>query len=80
MADSEDPAAPGDEGKGYTIQAKGVNEDVLQLATAWLNASEGDALRALVNLAARTVQIGSVMSSGMARGALSVWPDESEAK
>ncbi len=78
MAEGEESGEAGEGRVGYVIEAEGVSDDVLRVAGAWLNESGGDALAALVNLSARTLLLRSVMSSGMLRGALDVWPDKGD--
>ncbi|MCX8571123.1 hypothetical protein [Aminobacter sp. MET-1] len=63
----------------FVIQAEGEeNVLALRLAEACLDESKGDVLRALVTLAGRALIAQSLMSTGMARGTVSIWPEEKQ--
>ncbi|OHV80282.1 hypothetical protein [Ensifer sp. LCM 4579] len=63
---------------GWEISAEGVPPDVLGLANAWLKAGEGDPLAALILMSERLLAWRTLSSSGMTRGALSIFPEHIE--
>ncbi len=66
--------------KIWQISAEGVAPEILDLASAWLNAAKGDQAAALVLISERLLMWRSISSTGMTRGALSVYPELDDSK
>jgi hypothetical protein len=64
--------------KIWQINADGVAPEILELASAWLNAGGGDSVTALLLVSERLLTWRSVSSAGMTRGALSVLPEPAD--
>lgn len=64
--------------KIWQINADGVAPELLELASAWLNAGGGDSVTALLLVSERLLTWRSVSSAGMTRGALSVFPEPAD--
>ncbi|WP_100673866.1 hypothetical protein [Sinorhizobium meliloti] len=61
----------------WEISTEGVSPEVLGLASAWLNAGEGDALTALILMSERLLAWETISSFGMT-GAPSIFPAQIE--
>lgn len=70
---SGDEAEDGTE-KIWKINADGVAPEILDLASAWLNAGGGDPVAGLLLMSERLLTWRTFSSVGMTRGALSVFP------
>ncbi|WFS69582.1 hypothetical protein CFBP4996_26275 (plasmid) [Agrobacterium leguminum] len=65
-------------GEVWEISAEGVSPEILDLASAWLNAGKGDPLAALILMSERLLTWRTFSSHGMTRGALQVFPEHVE--
>lgn len=80
-----DRQSSGDEAEGGTeknwqISADGVSPEILELASAWVNAGGGDPVAALLLISERLLTWRTFSSVGMTRGALSVFPEPAGAE
>lgn len=83
--EQDDRQSSGDESEGGTekswqISANGVAPEILDLASAWLNAGGGDPVVGLLLMSERLLTWRTVSSVGMTRGALSVFPEPAGAE
>jgi hypothetical protein len=83
--EQDDRQSSGDEAecgteKSWQISADGVAPEILELASAWLNAGGGDPVAGLLLMSERLLTWRTVSSVGMTRGALSVFPEPAGAE
>ncbi|WP_031256332.1 hypothetical protein [Mesorhizobium sp. L48C026A00] len=66
--------------KTWQISADGVAPEILDLASAWLNAGGGDPVVGLLLMSERLLTWRTFSSVGITRGALSVFPEPAGAE